>query len=59
MRYDLHQIPYTVEVTVTNRFEGLDLINRVPEEVWTEVHGIVQEAVIETIFKKCKGKMGV
>ena len=39
---------------VTNRFEGLDLINRMPEELWTEVHGIVQEAVIKTIFKKCK-----
>jgi len=41
-------------VEVTNRFEGLDLINRVPEELWTEVHGIVQEAVIKTIFKKYK-----
>ena len=50
--YDL--IPYdnTVEVTVTNRFEGLDLINRVPEELWMEVHGIVQEAGIKTIPKK-------
>ena len=39
---------------VTNRFEGLDLINRVPEELWMEVHGTVQEAVIKTIFEKCK-----
>ena len=46
--------PYAVEVT--NRFEGLDLIDRVPEELWTEVHDIVQEAVIKTIPKKktCK-----
>ena len=53
-RYDLNQIPYTVEVT--NRFKGLDLINRVPEELWTEVHDIVQEAGIKTIpqKKKCK-----
>ena len=58
-RYDLNQIPYNCTVEVRNRFKGLDLIDRVPEELWTEVHGIVQEAVIETIFKKCKGKMGV
>ena len=44
--------PYAVEVT--NRFEGLDLIDRVPEELWTEVHDIVQEAVIKTILKKKK-----
>ena len=43
-RYDLNQIPYTVEVT--NRFKGLDLINTVPEELWVEVHDIVQEAAI-------------
>ena len=41
---------------VTNRFKGLDLIDRVPEEVWTKVHDIVQEAVIKTILKKKKGK---
>ena len=46
---------------MTNRFEGLDLIDRVPEEIWTEVHNIVQEAVIKTIPKKemQKGKMVV
>ena len=55
-RYDLNQIPYTVEVT--NRLNGLDLIDRVPEELWTEVCEIIQEAVIETIpkKKKCKRK---
>ena len=61
-RYDLHLIPYAYPVEVTNRFKGLDLINRVPEELWTEVHDIVQEAVIKTIprKKKCKkGKMVV
>ena len=52
-RYDINQIPYTVEVT--NRFKGLDLIDRLPEELWTEVCDIVQEAVIKTIpmEKKC------
>ena len=53
-RYDLNQIPYNYIVEVTNRFKGLDLIDRVPEELWTEVHDIVQEAVTETIPKKCK-----
>jgi len=53
-RYDLNQIPYTVEVT--NIFKGLDLINRVPEEQWTDVHDRVQEAVIKTISKKKKCK---
>ena len=43
-------------VEVTNRFKGLDLIDRVPEELWMEVHNIVQEAVIKTISKKKKGK---
>ena len=52
--YDLNQIPYTVEVR--NRFKGLDLIDRVPEELWTEVHDILQEAVIKTIPKKKKCK---
>ena len=50
-RYDLIQIPYDYTVAVTNRFKGLDLIDRVPEELWTEVHDIVQEAVIKTIPK--------
>ena len=55
-RYDLNQIPYDHTVEVTNRFKGLDLIDRVPEELWTEVRDIVQEAVIKTIPKKkeCK-----
>ena len=48
-RYDLNQIPYDYTVGVTNRFKGLYLINRVPEKLWTEVHDIVQEAVIKTI----------
>ena len=43
-RYDLNQIPYDYTVEVTNRFKGLDLIDRVPDELWTEVHDIVQEA---------------
>ena len=53
---DLNQIPYDYTVEVTNRFKGLDLIDRVPEELWTEVHDIVQEEVIKTIpeKKKCK-----
>ena len=55
-RYDLNQIPYDYTVEVTNRFKGLDLIDRVPEGLWTEVHDIVWEAVIKTILtkKKCK-----
>ena len=55
-RYDLNQIPYNYTVEVTNRFKGLDLIHRVPEEIWTEVHDIVQEAGTKTIpkTKKCK-----
>ena len=52
--YDLNQNPYTVEVT--NRFKGLDLVDRVPEELWMEVCNIVQEAVIKTIPKKKKFK---
>ena len=55
-RYDLYQIPYNYTVEVTNRFKELDLIDRVPEELWTEVHDIVQEAVIKTIPKKKKCK---
>ena len=58
-RYDVNQIPYHYTVEVTNRFKGLDLIDRVPEELWMEVHGIVQEAEIKTIPKKKKGKMVV
>ena len=55
-RYDLNQIPYDYTVAVRNRFKGLDLIDREPEELWTEVHDIVQEAVIKTIPKKKKCK---
>ena len=55
-RYDLNQIPYDYTVEVRNRFKGLDLINRVPDELWMEVHDIVQETGIKTIpiEKKCK-----
>ena len=55
-RYDLNQILYHYTVEVTNRFKGLDLIDRVHEELWTEVHDIVQESVIKTIPKKKKFK---
>ena len=55
-RYDLNQFPYDCTVEVRNRFKGLDLIDRVPEELWTEVRDIVQEAVIKTIPKKKKCK---
>ena len=55
-KYDLNQIPYDYTVEVRNRFKELDLIDRVPEELWTEVHDIVQEAVIKTISKKKKCK---
>ena len=53
-RYDLNQIPYDYIVEVTSRFKGLDLIDRVPEELWTEVGDTVQEAGIKTIPKKKK-----
>ena len=55
-RCDLNQIPYDYTVVVTNRFKGLDLINKVPEEPWAEIHNIVQEAGTKTIPKnnKCK-----
>ena len=55
-RYDLNQIPYDYTVEVTNRFKGLDLIDRLPEELWMEVTDMIQEAVIKTIpkIKKCK-----
>ena len=55
-RYDLNQIPYDYTVEVTNRFKGLDLIDRVPEELWMEVHNTVQEALTKTIPKKKKRK---
>ena len=55
-RYDLNQTPYDYTVEVANRFKGLDLIDRVPEELWMEIHDIVQEAVIKTIPKKKKCK---
>ena len=54
--YDLNQIPYDYTVEVTNRFKGLDLIDRVPEELWTKVCDIVQETGIKTIPKKKKCK---
>ena len=54
--YDLNQIPYVHTEEVTNRFKGLDLIGRVPEELWTGVHDMVQKAVIKTISKKKKCK---
>ena len=53
-RYNINQIPYNYTVEVTNRFKGLDLMDRVPEELWTEVLDIVQEAVMKTIPKKKK-----
>ena len=53
-KYDLNQIPYDYTVELTNRFKGLDLIDRVPEELWTEVPNIVWESMIKTIPKKKK-----
>ena len=55
-RYDLNQIPYDYTVEVRSRFKGLDLIDRVPDELWMEVRDIVQETGIKTILmeKKCK-----
>ena len=60
-RYDLNQIPYDYIVEVSNRFKGLDLIDRVPDQPWTEVRDVVQEAGIKTIpkKKKCKKAMVV
>ena len=55
-RYDLNQIPYDYTVEVMNRFKGLDLIDRVPQELWMVVCNIVQEAVTKTIPKKKKCK---
>ena len=54
--YDLYQIPYDYTVKVRNRFKGLDVIDRVPDELWTEVHDTVQETGIKTIPKKRKCK---
>ena len=61
-KYDLNEIPYDYTIEVTNRFKGLHLIDRIPEQLSMEVHDIIQEAVIKTIpkIKKCKkGKMVV
>ena len=57
-RYDLNQIPYGYTVEVRSRFKGLDLIDREPDELWTEVHDIVQETGIKTIpmEKECKSQ---
>ena len=55
-RFDLNQIPYDYTVEVTNRFKGLYLIDRVPEELWTKVHNIIQKVVIKTSPKKKKYK---
>ena len=57
-RYNLNQLPYDYTVEVRNRFKGLDLIDRVPDELWTEVRDIVQETGIKTISKKKKFKKG-
>ena len=56
VRYDLNQIPYDYTVGVRNRFKGLDLIDRVPDELWMGVHDIVQETEIKTVLKKMKCK---
>ena len=55
-RYDLNQIPYDYTEEVRNRFKGLDLIDRVPDELWTEVHDLVQETGIKTILRKKNAK---
>ena len=55
-RYDLNQIPYNYTVEVTNRFKGSDLTDRVLQELWMEVHDIVQEAVIKTLSKSMRKK---
>ena len=56
--YDLNQIPYDYTVEVRNRFKGLDLIDRVPDELYMEVHDTVQETVIKTIPMEKKFKEG-
>ena len=53
-RYDLNQISYDYTVEVTNRFKGLDLVDRMPEELWTKIHNTVKEVVTKTIPKKNK-----
>ena len=58
-RYDLYQIPFEFVVAVMNRFKGLDLINNVPEELWTEIQTIVQEVVTKTIAQKNRCKKAV
>ena len=55
-RYDLNQIPYDYTVEVRNRLKGLDVIDTVPDELWMEVHDIVQETGIKTVPKKKKCK---
>ena len=55
-RYDLNQIPYNYTVKETNRFKGLDLIDRVPEKLWEKVHDMIQEAGIKTIPRKRNAK---
>ena len=55
-RYDLNQIPYDYAVELMNKFKGLDLVDRIPEELWMEVSNTVQEVVIKTIPKKKKCK---
>ena len=54
--FDLNQITYDYKVEVKNKFKGLDRIDRVPEELWMEVHDILQEAVIKTIPRKRNAK---
>ena len=56
LRYDLNQIPYDYTVEVTNKFKGLDLVDRVPEELWMEVCNIVQELLTKIVPKKKKCK---
>ena len=56
--HDLNQIPYDYKVEVANKFKGLDLIDRGPEELWTDIHNIVQEVGIKTFPKKKKCKKG-
>ena len=59
LRCDLNQIPYDYTVEVRNRFKGLDLIDRVPDELWNEVHDIVQETGIKTIPMEKNGKKAI
>ena len=56
LRYDLNQMPFVYTVEVRNRFKGLDQIDRVPDELWIEIHDIVQEAGIKTIPRKRNSK---